>query len=113
MTARHDVLGPPEVRDERDHIRALLLAGRPDLSRRLHTGPSGALLIPLPGGGGIEIGRMRRRGRSRWVVVAPDGDRALIREPATLAAVAGTALAALGGRDGDRRPLRPIRHPSC
>src|SRR5699024_8446717 len=84
--------------DERERIRELLLSGRPDLSRRLQTGPSGALLIPLPAGGGIEIGRMRRRGRARSVVVARRGGRTRVRAPATLAAVAEPALAALSRR---------------
>ncbi|MDN6329579.1 MAG: hypothetical protein ACTHV2_00445 [Brachybacterium sp.] len=80
---------------ERDTIRALLLEHRPDLDSRLLVGPSGALLIPLPTGRSIEIGRMRRRGRSRWVVVTPSADGAALREPTTLGAVARTALGAL------------------
>lgn len=102
MTAPDHDLAGPALRGERDRIRALLLADRPDLSRHLQTGPSGALLIALPGGDGIEIGRLRRRGRARWVVVARDGDSTLIREPATLSAVARTALVTLAG--GDRGP---------
>src|SRR5699024_2442080 len=66
MTACDHVLTGPEARDERERIRELLLSGRPDLSRRLQTGPSGALLIPLPAGGGIEIGRWRRRAWRPW-----------------------------------------------
>lgn len=108
MTAHHDVLDRADVRTQRDHIRALLLAGRPDLVRRLEVGSRGALMIPLPGRGSIEIGRMRRRGRSRWVVVAPDGDRVQIREPSTLPAVAGAALTALAALDGPRSSA-----PSC
>lgn len=107
MTACDHVLTGPEARDERERIRELLLSGRPDLSRRLQTGPSGALLIPLPAGGGIEIGRMRRRGRARWVVVARRGGRTRVREPATLAAVAEAALAALAGHDHAPAP-QPI-----
>ena len=107
MTASDHSPAGPEAHGERERIRALLLSGRPDLSRRLQTGPSGALLIPLPGAGGIEIGRMRRRGRARWVVVAREGDRTRVREPATVAAVADTALAALACHDQGPTP-RPI-----
>lgn len=82
---------------EREAIRALLLEHRPELDRRLVTGPSGALVIPLIGGRSIEIGRMRRRGAARWVVVAPSADGAVLREPQTLRAVARTALGALDG----------------
>src|SRR5699024_779473 len=107
MTAGDHVLTGPEARDERERIRELLLSGRPDLSRRLQTGPSGALLIPLPAGGGIEIGRMRRRGRARWVVVARRGGRARGREPATRAAPVGWP-----GHDGPARPGPAARPPS-
>src|SRR5699024_4287243 len=62
MTACDHVLTGPEARDERERIRELLLSGRPDLSRRLQTGPSRALLIPPPGGGGSPTGRTGRRG---------------------------------------------------
>src|SRR5690625_3685928 len=113
MPACDLVLTGPEARDERERIRELLLSGRPDLSRRLQTGPSGALLIPLPGGGGIEIGRMRRRGRARWVVVAREGDRTRVREPATVTAVADAALAALAGRDHGSAPRRIGSRASC
>ncbi|GAA1488393.1 hypothetical protein [Brachybacterium sacelli] len=82
---------------ERERIRALLVQGRPELEGRMQLGPSGALVIPLPTGRSIEIGRMRRRGSARWVVVTPLGDRARLREPATLHSVARTALAALEG----------------
>jgi hypothetical protein len=85
----------PTVRDERELIRALLLAGRPDLATRLQDGSSGALLIPLSTGRGIEIGRMRRRGRARWVVAIPGPDGAQLREPTSLRAVAQAALSAL------------------
>src|SRR5699024_6456526 len=81
---------------EREAIRALLLEHRPELDRRLVTGPSGALVIPLIGGRSIEIGRMRRRGAARWVV-APSAAGAGLREPQTLRAVARTALGALDG----------------
>lgn len=87
---------------ERAQIRALLLEGRPDLSQRLHDGPSGALLIPLPSGRSIEIGRMRRRGAARWVVVLPSADGARLREPASLRSVARAALAALQGDESRR-----------
>ncbi|ASK66724.1 hypothetical protein CFK39_13920 [Brachybacterium avium] len=80
---------------ERETIRALLLERRPDLDRRLLVGPSGALLIPLPTGRSIEIGRMRRRGEPRWVVVTPTADGAALREPTSLGAVVRTALGAL------------------
>ncbi|ATG52428.1 hypothetical protein CFK38_13545 [Brachybacterium vulturis] len=80
---------------ERETIRALLLERRPDLDHRLLVGPSGALLIPLPAGRSIEIGRMRRRGEPRWVVVSPSADGATLREPTSLGAVVRTALSAL------------------
>ncbi|GAA4524405.1 hypothetical protein GCM10023160_15840 [Brachybacterium paraconglomeratum] len=80
---------------ERETIRALLLEHRPDLERRLLVGPSGALLIPLPTGRSIEIGRMRRRGTARWVVVTPSADGARLREPSTLSAVVRVVLGAL------------------
>lgn len=80
---------------EREVIRALLLERRPALEGRLVVGPSGALLIPLPTGRSIEIGRMRRRGTVRWVVVTPSADGASLQEPRTLAAVVRTALGAL------------------
>lgn len=96
------------VRAERERIRALLLAQRPELGARLVVGPSGALVIPLRSGGSIEIGRMRRRGAPRWVVVAPAADGVSVREPATPRAIARTVLAALdeGGTD---RSLSPVR----
>lgn len=80
---------------EREQIRALLLEQRPDLEQRMLVGPSGALVIPLPAGGSIEIGRMRRRGRVRWVVVSPSADGASLREPAGSAGVVRTALGVL------------------
>lgn len=99
MTSSGPLLAHPAsggtAHTERETIRALLLERRPDLDRRLLVGPSGALLIPLPTGRSIEIGRMRRRGRSRWVVVTPTADGAALREPATLGAVVRTALSAL------------------
>ncbi|AXK44736.1 hypothetical protein [Brachybacterium saurashtrense] len=93
---------------ERERLRALLLERRPALAGRLVAGPSGALVIPLAGGAGIEIGRMRRRGAPRWVVVAPDGDGARVCEPPTLSAVAREALRALD-RAETGRPLRAVR----
>lgn len=90
------------ARLEREQIRALLLERRPDLAQRLQDGPSGALIIPLPSGRVIEIGRMRRRGRARWVVVAPAADGARLREPASLQAVALAALSALRGAEPQR-----------
>src|SRR5699024_2636375 len=80
---------------ERETIRAQLLERRPDLERRPLVGPSGAVLIPLAAGRCIEIGRMRRRGAARWVVVTPTADGARLREPSDLDAVARAALGAL------------------
>ncbi|QNN83227.1 hypothetical protein H3H54_06310 [Brachybacterium sp. Z12] len=84
---------------EREAIRALLLERRPDLAHRMLVGPSGALVIPLQARGSVEIGRMRRRGSVRWVVVTPSADGALLREPSTLDAVARAALDALSGAE--------------
>lgn len=99
MSSSGPILAHPAAggtaRAERETIRALLLARRPDLDRRLSVGPSGALLIPLAAGRSIEIGRMRRRGAARWVVVTPTADGASLREPRTLDAVVRTALTAL------------------
>lgn len=80
---------------EREVIRALLLEQRPELGRQLVVGPSGALVIPLPAGRSIEIGRMRRRGRARWVVVTPSADGAALREASGPGAVVRTVLGAL------------------
>lgn len=96
--------GAHAVRDERELIRALLLASRPDLAQRLQDGPSGALLVPLPAGRSIEIGRMRRRGLARWVVAVPGADGAQLREPSSLRAVAQTALSALRWAEGQPPP---------
>ncbi|MFC7373753.1 hypothetical protein ACFQS2_15335 [Brachybacterium sp. GCM10030267] len=91
-----NIADPPSTAlREREQIRDLLVGERPDLAQRMQVGPSGALVIPLPTGGSIEIGRMRRRGAARWVVVSPEADRARLREPASVGAVARTALAAL------------------
>lgn len=88
------------TRDEREQIRAHLLELRPELAALIEVGPSGALLLPLPAGRAIEIGRMRRRGRARWVVVSPEADGARLREPRSLSSAAHIALAAWerGGR---------------
>lgn len=103
MTTTGPVLAHPSTggtaHAEREQIRALLLGLRPDLARYLQVGPSGALLLPLAAGRGIEIGRMRRRGSTRWVVVVPEADGAQLREPASLPAAARIALAAW-----DRQP---------
>lgn len=80
---------------ERAVIRALLLERRPDLAGRLQDGPSGALLIPLAGGRAIEIGRMRRGGRTCWVVASPAADGARLWEPSSLPTVVLVALSAL------------------
>lgn len=70
---------------ERDAIRESLVRARPELARRIHDGPSGALLIPVAGGRSIEIGRLPRRGAARWVVVTPWADGARVHEPRSLA----------------------------
>lgn len=93
---------PQTIGQERESIRSLLLERRPGLAHRLTVGPSGALVIPLPRGGSVEVGRMRRRGAARWVVVAPmagapGGVR--LREPRTLNGVAHAVLAALDSTD--------------
>jgi hypothetical protein len=98
MSTTGPVLAHPSTggtaQDEREQIRALLLERRPDLARHLQVGPSGALLLPTAAGRGIEIGRMRRRGRARWVVVVPEADGARLREPTTVRSAARIALAA-------------------
>ncbi|GAP80396.1 hypothetical protein Y09_3254 [Brachybacterium sp. SW0106-09] len=95
------------VRAERERIRALLLAQRPELGARLAVGPSGALVIPLRRGGSVEIGRMRRRGTPRWVVVAPSAAGARVREPATPGAIVRVVLAALD-EDATGRSLSAV-----
>ncbi|WP_193104347.1 hypothetical protein [Brachybacterium sp. FME24] len=96
MTTTGPVLAHPSTggtaQDEREQIRALLLERRPELARHLQVGPSGALLIPLSAGRGIEIGRMRRRGRARWVVVIPEADGARLQEPTSVRSAARIAL---------------------
>lgn len=104
MTTRGSVLTHPPgggaIPDEREKIRAHLLDLRPELATVIELGPSGALLLPLPAGRAIEIGRMRRRGRARWVVVSPEADGARLREPTSLRSAARIALVAWerGGR---------------
>lgn len=98
MTTTGPVLAHPSTggtaQDEREQIRALLLERRPDLARHLQVGPSGALLIPVAGGRGIEIGRMRRRGQTRWVVAVPGADGARLREPSSVRSAAHIAVTA-------------------
>ncbi|MGO2755911.1 hypothetical protein [Brachybacterium alimentarium] len=98
MTTTGPVLAHPSTggtaQDEREQIRALLLERRPDLAQHLQVGPSGALLIPVADGRGIEIGRMRRRGRARWVVAVPEADGARLREPSSVRSAAHIAVTA-------------------
>lgn len=106
MTTTGPVLAHPSTGgtalDEREQIRALLLEQRPELAQFLQVGPSGALLLPMAAGRGIEIGRMRRRGQARWVVVVPEADGARLREPASLLTAARIALAAWDRERGGR-----------
>lgn len=106
MTTTGPVLAHPSTggtaQDEREQIRALLLERRPELARHLQVGPSGALLLPVAAGRGIEIGRMRRRGRPRWVVVVPELDGAHLREPTSVQSAARIALAAWDRGTGAR-----------
>lgn len=88
-TRRSEALG------ERERIRRELLRRRPSLSASLHEGASGALTIPVGGGRAIEVGRMRRGGRPRWVVVEPLETGARVHAPAALEDCAVVALAAL------------------
>lgn len=121
MTTTGPVLAHPSTggtaHAEREEIRALLLEHRPELARYLQVGPSGALLLPLAAGRGIEVGRMRRRGRTRWVVVVPEADGARLREPASLSAAARIALAAwdrgLGAAVSSPRGEHPAVRPDC
>ncbi|APX31429.1 hypothetical protein BH708_00335 [Brachybacterium sp. P6-10-X1] len=114
MTTRGSILTHPTgstVQDERERIRAHLLDLRPELAALIEVGPSGALLLPLSAGRAIEIGRMRRRGRARWVVVSPEADGARLRDPTSLLSAARLAVAAWerGGRRGreEAERLRP------
>lgn len=81
---------------QRDEILRLLLAARPALSGRLRESSSGALAIDLPGGRSIEIGRMRRRGTVRWVVVSPrvtgPRDQVRVTDAATIPGVVRAVL---------------------
>lgn len=110
MTTTGPVLAHPSTggtaQDEREQIRALLLEQRPELAQYLQVGPSGALLLPMAAGRGIEIGRMRRRGRARWVVVVPEADGARLREPASLSSAARIALDAWDQERGGRVSAR-------
>lgn len=78
---------------ERQQIYAHIVEQRPDLARRIQFGPSGALVVAVGPGRSVEVGRMRRRGRARWVVVSPAADRAQVREPVSTSAVARAAIA--------------------
>ncbi|ATG55223.1 hypothetical protein CFK41_10970 [Brachybacterium ginsengisoli] len=104
MTTTGPVLAHPSTggtaQVEREQIRALLVERRPELAALLQVGPSGALLLPTTAGRGIEVGRMRRRGRSRWVVVVPEVEGARIREPASVHAAARVAAEAWDQRRG-------------
>lgn len=87
-----------EARFERDRIRRALLAARPSLAARLALGPTGALTVPLPRGRAIEVGRMRRSGIARWVVVEPLGDGARVHQLASVEDCVRIVLAALARR---------------
>lgn len=104
MTTTGPVLSHPSTgrtaHVEREQIRALLVQRRPELAALVQVGPSGALLLPTTAGRGIEVGRMRRRGRVRWVVVVPEADGARIREPASVHAAARVAAEAWDRRRG-------------
>ncbi len=89
-----------------ESIRAGLVAARPELAHRIEEGPSGALLIPLPAGRSIEIGRMRRRGNTRWVVVRSEAGRARITEAAGPVDATRTALQALDAQAHGSTSLR-------
>lgn len=82
---------------EREAVRRGILARRPALEARLHDGPSGSLVIPVPGGRGIEIGRLPYAGGARWVVVVPAGDGVRVRVPRALGQIPDLVLAALDG----------------
>lgn len=92
---------------QRERIRLTLLRERPELDGVIEEGPSGALVIPLPAGRCIEIGRMRRGGAVRWVVVREVDGRTLLSSARGPVDAARTALSALedrtvsvGGRSG-------------
>lgn len=92
-------LGRHRTRDllhrQRETIRTALLLARPELAGRLEEGPSGAVVIPLEHGRAVEIGRMRRSGAARWVVVWPEGGRARMHEAGGAHEAARAALVAL------------------
>ncbi|WP_347041519.1 hypothetical protein [Brachybacterium nesterenkovii] len=87
-----------DAHGERERIRRALLARRPALAARLVEGPSGALTVPVGQGRAIEVGRMRRLGRPRWVVVEPMEEGAKVHEPAGIGDCARIVLAALARR---------------
>ncbi|MCS6712523.1 hypothetical protein JSY14_11040 [Brachybacterium sp. EF45031] len=62
---------PVDAEHQAQQVAAALQRLRPDLARTVQRGVGGSLLLPLPGGRGVEIGRLRHHGRLRWVVVAP------------------------------------------
>lgn len=99
----HDTRSP-DCLHERELVRRTLLAARPGLRSRMTVGPTGALTIPVRAGRAIEIGRMRRLGRSRWVVVEPMEEGARVHEPVSLEDCARIALAALARWRG----IRPV-----
>lgn len=82
---------------QRAAIRRHLLEQRPGLGHALLEGPSGSLLIALPGGT-IEIGRLPRRGTTRWVAIVPaphqGPGRVSILDAATPRQLAVTAIRA-------------------
>lgn len=88
---------------ERERIRRHLLAASPELRQRLSTGPSGSLVIDLPGDDGVEIGRLPRGGEPRWVVVARNDGYTRIEETPTPEAVMQVVRSALGARGGQPR----------
>lgn len=92
-----------EALGEREHIRRTLLRLRPSLSARLHEGPRGALTVPVGAGRSIEVGRMRRLGHPRWVVIEPLEEGAKVHAPASLDDCARIVIAALGRLRDPRR----------
>lgn len=90
------------VHHERERIRALLARERPELARRVVAGPSGALIVPLPDGRSLEVGRLPRRGATRWVIVVPQGDRVRVREPRSIPALVAAVLEELGAAGPSR-----------
>lgn len=84
MLPMRDTVDPADAFFQRESIRRTLTDARPELDRRIVEGPSGALVIDLPAGGSIEIGRLRRHGITRWVVVTPSDEGAVVHEPTSL-----------------------------